>query len=67
MEKVTDAEGIQVSRETVRQILRAEGIASPRKRRPLRHHARRERQVAEGMMLQVDGSLHEWLEGRGRT
>jgi transposase len=61
-EKLTDTEGLRVSRETVRQILRAAGLASPRKRRPPRHRARR---AAEGMLLQVDGSPHDWLEGRG--
>ena len=64
-EKLTDTEGIRVSRETVRQILRAAGLASPRKRRPPRHRARRARRAAEGMLLQVDGSPHDWLEGRG--
>ena len=65
MKELADEGGIRVSRETVRQNLRAEGIVSPRKRRPPRHRARRERRVAEGMMLQVDGSPHNWLEGRG--
>ena len=65
-EKLTDPEGIRVSRETVRQILRAAGFASPRKRRPPRHRARRQRRAAAGMLLQVDGS-HDWLEGRGPT
>ena len=64
-EKLADAEGIPVSRETVRRILRAEGLASPRKRRPPRHRGRRARRPAEGMLLQVDGSPHDWLEGRG--
>ena len=64
-EKLAEAEGIPVSRETVRQILRCEGFASPRKRRPPRHRARRVRRAAEGMLLQVDGSPHAWLEGRG--
>lgn len=32
--KLADAEGIRVSRETVRRLLRAEGLASPRTRRP---------------------------------
>ncbi|MGH7411798.1 MAG: ISNCY family transposase [Candidatus Methylomirabilis sp.] len=64
-EKLADAEGITVSRETVRQILRHEGIASPRKRRPPRHRGRRARRLAEGLLLQVDGSPHDWLEGRG--
>lgn len=64
-EKLTEEEGIEVCREKVRQILRAQGIASPRKRRPPRHRSRRARRVCEGMMLQVDGSPHDWLEGRG--
>src|SRR5215471_11916587 len=54
-----------ISREKVRQILRSYGIASPRKRRANKHRSRRERRAAEGMMLQVDGSPHDWLEGRG--
>ena len=33
-EKLEEQEGIKLSRETVRRILRAHGIASPRKRRP---------------------------------
>jgi len=64
-EKLAEAEGIRVSRETVRRLLRAEGLASPRKRRPPRHRGRRVRRPAEGMLLQVDGSPHDWLEGRG--
>lgn len=64
-EKLTEEEGIEVCREKVRQILRSQGIASPRKRRPPRHRSRRARRVCEGMMLQVDGSPHDWPEGRG--
>ncbi|MCZ6563834.1 MAG: ISNCY family transposase [Deltaproteobacteria bacterium] len=64
-EKLTEEEGIRISREKVRQVLRSEGIASPRRRRPPRHRSRRQRRAAEGMMLQVDGSPHDWLEGRG--
>lgn len=64
-EKLMEEEGIEVCREKVRQILRSKGIASPRKRRPPRHRSRRERRASEGMMLQVDGSPHDWLEGRG--
>src|SRR4029434_3141296 len=64
-EKLAEQEKLEISRETVRQILRSEGIASPRKRRGNKHRSRRERKEAEGMMLQVDGSPHDWLEGRG--
>jgi transposase len=64
-EKLESEEKIELSREKVRRILRAHGIASPKKRRGIKHRSRRERRAAEGMMLQVDGSPHDWLEGRG--
>lgn len=64
-EKLEDEQKIKLSREKVRQLLRAHGIASPRKRRGIKHRSRRERKAAEGMMLQVDGSPHDWLQGRG--
>lgn len=58
-------EGIALSRPSVRRILRAAGVASPVRRRPPRHRSRRERMPREGMLVQVDGSRHDWLEGRG--
>src|SRR5213594_4324678 len=64
-EKLREEQNIELCREKIRQILRSHGIASPRKRRGLKHRSRRERRAAEGMMLQVDGSPHDWLEGRG--
>jgi len=60
-----EEEGIKLSREKVRRVLRAQGISSPRKRRAPRHRSRRVRREAEGMMVQIDGSPHDWLEGRG--
>lgn len=64
-EKLQSEEKITLCREKLRQLLRAHGIASPRKRRGIKHRSRRERRAAEGMMLQVDGSPHDWLQGRG--
>ena len=64
-EKLKEHEQIELSREKVRRILRAHGISTPRKRRASKHRSRRQRREAEGMMLQVDGSPHDWLEGRG--
>ena len=40
------------------------GLSSPRYRRS-RHRYRRQRMPQEGMLLQVDGSHHAWLEDRG--
>lgn len=64
-EKLSEVEGISISRETLRNLLRAAGISpKARKRRP-RHRKRRERMPQVGMMIQADGSHHGWLEGRG--
>lgn len=64
-EKLEEQEKIKLCREKVRQLLRAYGIGSPKKRRGIKHRSRRERRASEGMMLQVDGSPHDWLQGRG--
>lgn len=56
---------LRLSRSTVRRMLLRAGIGSPRTRRPPKHRSRRERMPREGMLLQVDGSPHDWLEGRG--
>jgi transposase len=64
-EILAERHGIELSVSTVRRIRLAAGIGSPRKRRAPRHRRKRERYPMEGMLLQGDGSPHEWLEGRG--
>jgi len=64
-EKLREVKGLVIGRETLRQLLRAAGIGPPRRRRPPAHRTRRLRRRREGEMLQVDGSPHDWLEGRG--
>jgi len=64
-EKLNEVEDIFVSRSTVQRTLRAGGIPSVRKKRRPKHRTRRERKAQEGMMLQTDGSNHDWLESRG--
>jgi transposase len=58
-------EGLVVSRATVQRILRAAGRPSPRHRRPPRHRSRRDRMPQAGLLVQLDGSRHDWLEARG--
>jgi transposase len=58
-------EGILLSRSTVRRMLAEAGIAAPRPQRRSRHRRRRLREGREGALLQLDGSFHDWLEGRG--
>jgi transposase len=65
VELLAQEHGIAIGRETLRGLRRAEGLASPRRRRAPRHRARRERMPAAGMLLQLDGSRHRWLEERG--
>ncbi len=60
-----EREAIHLSRPTVRRLLRAAGIGSPRTRRPPRHRRRRERMPQAGLLIQMDGSHHPWLEDRG--
>ena len=64
-ELLAERGGIAISRPSLQRILRAAGVASPRRRRPPRHRSRRERMAAEGLLLQLDGSRHDWLEDRG--
>lgn len=64
-EELTEEHGVVLSRCTVRRIRREAGQRSPRKRRAPRHRSWRERKERAGMLLQTDGSRHDWLEGRG--
>ena len=64
-EKLVTVEKLEVSRETVRRLLRGAGMRSPQKRRARKYRSRRERKVQMGMMLLTDASREDWLEGRG--
>jgi transposase len=64
-EKLVEREGFSLSRETLRRLLRNNGIGSPRKRRAPAHRQRRLRSARLGELVQLDGSPHDWLEGRG--
>src|ERR1700722_4416433 len=64
-EKLVEKEGFSLSRETLRRLLRASGIGSPRKRRPPAHRQRRLRSARDGELVQLDGPPHDWLQGRG--
>jgi transposase len=64
-EELAEQHGIVLSRSTVRRIRRQAELDSPRHRRSPRHRSRRARYPQAGMLLQIDGSDHDWLEGRG--
>jgi len=65
-EKLTEIEGITVSRDTVRRFRRAHGIRPKRRRRAKRHFKGRPRKPQEGMMVLWDGSPHRWF-GHNRS
>ena len=60
-ELLSEREGIEIGRSTLRRILVIAGLSSPRQRRPPKHRVRRQRMPREGMLIQVDGSRHPWL------
>ena len=63
-EKLQEREGITVSRETVRTWLKEDGLWQKHRTRKA-HRQWRERKDHYGEMLQMDGSHHDWFEGRG--
>lgn len=60
-EQLAAREQIPASRETVRKLRRAAGIAPKRPRRAKRHFKRRVRKLQEGLLLLWDGSPHHWF------
>ena len=60
-ELLSEREGIDITRGTLRRLLVSAGESSPRGRRPPKHRVRRQRMPREGMLIQVDGSYHRWL------
>src|SRR5437667_2102148 len=62
---LAEREGIELSRASVRRIVLAAGMRSPRTQRRRQHRRRRVRYAQEGMLVQIDGSRHAWLEERG--
>lgn len=56
-------EGMVLDHETLRRWLKQGGEWRPRRRRQ-KHRQWRERKASFGQMLQMDGSEHDWFEGR---
>ena len=64
-EQLAKRHQIQVSKETVRKWMMAEGIWQSRGRKLREVHAWRPRRSHYGELVQWDTSDHDWLEGRG--
>jgi hypothetical protein len=56
--------GLEVSPDTLRRWLLAEGLWQPQRRRDS-HRSRRPRRSCFGELVQMDTSIHDWTEGRG--
>lgn len=65
MDMLANNESIMIGRSTLDRLLRNNKLIGKSQRKRQVRRKRRERSSAAGMMLQIDGSLHDWLEGRG--
>jgi transposase len=63
-EKLVELEGLKLSDERVRQLMIAEGLWKAKKARKVVVHQMRERRACFGELIQIDGSPHDWFEGR---
>jgi len=63
-EKLVERHGVELSLGSVRKMMIEEGIWKPKKRREASVHPLRERRACFGELVQMDGSDHDWFEGR---
>jgi len=64
-EKLTEKHKLRISRESVRKIMIAEEMWKPKRAKKPSMHQMRERRACFGELVQIDGSDHDWFEGRG--
>jgi len=60
-ELIAEREGIVISRESIRRILRLAGISPKRSHAARKHRRRRARKSLVGEMVLWDGSIHRWF------
>ena len=63
-EHLAEEDGMVLDHDTLRLWMLQEGLWS-RQRKRKKHRQRRERRRHFGELVQLDGSFHDWLEGRG--
>src|SRR5690242_13796829 len=63
-EHLASEDQLEVHPETLRRWMLAEGLWSKARQRK-QHRSRRERRAHFGELVQLDGSFHEWYQGRG--
>ena len=62
--KLVEVEGVKISDESIRQMMISEGLWKSRKAGKVITHPMRERRACFGELVQIDGSPHDWFEGR---
>ena len=65
-EKLREIHGLYLSKETVRGIMADAGLWIPRKLRAASVYQPRNRRHCVGELIQIDGSDHDWFEGRAK-
>ena len=63
-EKIVDEEGFQIGLESVRQLMIKSGLWTSKLRKRIKPHQMRTRRPQRGELIQIDGSPHDWFEGR---
>jgi transposase len=64
-EKLLECHGLAVGKDTVRALMTAAGLWTPRRQRAVKIHQPRNRRDCLGELIQIDGSDHAWFEDRG--
>ena len=63
-EKLLENHAINISSETLRQWMISDGIWQPKNKKKEQSHPMRERRPRMGELVQIDGTPHDWFEGR---
>jgi transposase len=64
-EKLVEVHQLRISRESVRKLMVEEDMWTVRRTKKVTIHQMRERRACFGELVQIDGSDHDWFEGRG--
>jgi len=64
-EKLVEKHKLKISDESVRKLMIAEELWKPKRAKRVEVHQMRERRACFGELVQIDGSDHDWFEGRG--
>jgi len=63
-EKLLEKHDIDISSETLRQWMISDGIWKTKSKKKQNNHPTRERRPRMGELVQIDGTPHDWFEGR---